>query len=189
MKRKYIQPTIAAAFALAFAGTQTSCQTAAGTGAGLGAAVGALGTAIFTNEEDTNKRRQKIAKGAIIGAGVGGVAGAVADAKAKPYQPYPTQGGDYGYTNGQQQRPVNPNYRQPQQQQQQDSRYNQSYPQQGNYPPPRPTVTQQYPVGTATQTPGVVISPYAPNYKIDVRGFQSGELVVDPKTERVFRIP
>jgi hypothetical protein len=46
-----------------------------------------------------------------------------------------------------------------------------------------------YPTGTPTSNPGYVKSPYSPYNVIDVSGFRSGELAVDPTTNQVFRVP
>ncbi|MEM7010783.1 MAG: YMGG-like glycine zipper-containing protein [Verrucomicrobiota bacterium] len=48
---------------------------------------------------------------------------------------------------------------------------------------------QSYPWGRHSDDPGYVYSPYAPNNLVDVRGFYDGELVVDPTTGGVFRVP
>ncbi len=48
---------------------------------------------------------------------------------------------------------------------------------------------QSYPMGTRTNNPNYVRSPYPPHNVIDVTGFRSGELAVDPTTNKVFRIP
>ena len=47
----------------------------------------------------------------------------------------------------------------------------------------------KYPVGTETSNPNFVKSPYSPYNVIDVSGFNSGELAIDPTTNQVFRIP
>ena len=46
-----------------------------------------------------------------------------------------------------------------------------------------------YPRATPTETPGYVISPYAPYYEIDVRGVPRGALVRDPSCNRLFIRP
>lgn len=46
-----------------------------------------------------------------------------------------------------------------------------------------------YPTGTPTSNPGYVKSPYSPYNVIDVGGFRSGELAIDPTTNQVFRVP
>jgi hypothetical protein len=51
--------------------------------------------------------------------------------------------------------------------------------------PPAP----DYPVATRTNSPGQVLSPYAPYNVIDVTGYRSGQLVRDPSNQRIFRIP
>ncbi len=46
-----------------------------------------------------------------------------------------------------------------------------------------------YPTASRTNNPNVVRSPYSPYNEIDVRGFSSGELAIDPTTDKVFRVP
>ena len=48
---------------------------------------------------------------------------------------------------------------------------------------------QDYPMGQRTNNPNYVKSPFPPHNVIDVTGFRSGELAVDPTTNQVFRIP
>tara|TARA_R110002096_G_scaffold215310_15_gene403189 strand:+ start:9127 stop:9462 length:336 start_codon:yes stop_codon:yes gene_type:complete len=48
---------------------------------------------------------------------------------------------------------------------------------------------QSYPTGRRTNDPDFVQSPYPPNNVIDVKGFRSGELAIDPTTNQVFRVP
>lgn len=48
---------------------------------------------------------------------------------------------------------------------------------------------QSYPTGKRTSDPNFVKSPYPPNNVIDVTGFRSGELAIDPTTNQVFRVP
>lgn len=48
---------------------------------------------------------------------------------------------------------------------------------------------QSYPIGKRTADPNFVESPYPPHNVIDVTGFRSGELAVDPTTNQVFRVP
>lgn len=47
----------------------------------------------------------------------------------------------------------------------------------------------RYPVGRRTQNRGFVVSPYAPNHVIDVRGIPRGAKVQDPSNGRVFINP
>jgi len=57
-------------------------------------------------------------------------------------------------------------------------------------PPPTPQVnTQDYPAGYITETPGIVISPYEPNNKVNVKGFKPGQLAKDPTTGKIFVVP
>ena len=53
-------------------------------------------------------------------------------------------------------------------------------------PAPQP---QNYPTAQRTTTPGEVLSPYPPNKRIDVSGYRSGQLVKDPTTGEIFRVP
>jgi hypothetical protein len=46
-----------------------------------------------------------------------------------------------------------------------------------------------YPIGAPTSNPNYVKSPYSPYNVIDVSGFRSGDLAIDPTTNQVFRIP
>ena len=62
----------------------------------------------------------------------------------------------------------------------------QGAPQPSPQPSPRP---QDYPTAQRTTTPGEVLSPYPPNNRIDVSGFRSGQLVKDPNTGQIFRVP
>ena len=48
---------------------------------------------------------------------------------------------------------------------------------------------EQYPTATRSSKENRVISPYPPHREIDVTGFRSGELVIDPTTNEVFRVP
>jgi hypothetical protein len=52
---------------------------------------------------------------------------------------------------------------------------------------PRPPY-RRYPIAERSR-PGFVISPYAPHYEIDVRGFPHGARVIDPSNNRVFINP
>jgi len=181
-----IQQLIAAFIGIASATALTSCQTATGQGAGIGGAIAALGTAVMSNEDDTGDRRKDIVKAAAIGAAVGAVAGNYVENQQRGGQAYPTQGGDYGhprYSNSTPHREMGTNYPAPhgRTQYQQQPQHQQPQVQQTNY--------DQYPFGQRTDRPGVVLSPYSPHWKIDVTGFQSGEAVIDPKTERIFRVP
>lgn len=45
-----------------------------------------------------------------------------------------------------------------------------------------------YPVAAPTSDPNLVRSPYG-GHIVDVAGFRSGELAVDPKTNQPFRVP
>jgi len=58
-----------------------------------------------------------------------------------------------------------------------------------NNPPPPPTVPGEYPVATPTTNPNEVISPYPPYNRIDIEGFQSGQLARDPSNKQIFRVP
>lgn len=45
-----------------------------------------------------------------------------------------------------------------------------------------------YPTASPTTDPNLVYSPYG-GHVVDVAGFRSGELAIDPKTNQVFRVP
>ena len=72
----------------------------------------------------------------------------------------------------------------------------QSYPQQDapygqgdiSQPSPQPDQQQSHPWGRQ-RAPGVATSPHPPYNDIDIRGYRRGELVVDPTTDRIFRVP
>lgn len=55
-------------------------------------------------------------------------------------------------------------------------------------PAPAPR-SKDYPTAQRTTTPGEVLSPYPPYNRIDVSGYRSGQLVKDPKTGEIFRVP
>lgn len=59
---------------------------------------------------------------------------------------------------------------------------------QGN-PSPPPSQPGSYPPARKTLDRNEVISPYPPHHRIDVTGFQSGQLARDPYTDKIFRIP
>ncbi|MEM7397148.1 MAG: glycine zipper 2TM domain-containing protein [Verrucomicrobiota bacterium] len=105
--------------------------------------------------------RKDVLAGAAIGAASGLILGSVAKDQAQVYQPRYNRGYS-GYPHGQ-------------------DRYN--APRQVTPPP------QEYPTAYPTQTPGHVQSPHAPNNVIDVKGYRRGEVVLDPTTNRPFRIP
>lgn len=60
-----------------------------------------------------------------------------------------------------------------------------------NTPPPAtPQVdAEDYPTGYITNTPGIVVSPYKPHNKVNVKGFNPGQLAKDPTTGKVFVVP
>lgn len=64
-----------------------------------------------------------------------------------------------------------------------------------DYPPDdrdyrdRPRESDRYPWGRLTSRPGIVISPYYPYNRIDVRGIPRGGKVEDPSTRRIFLNP
>ncbi len=45
-----------------------------------------------------------------------------------------------------------------------------------------------YPYAKRTNNPDIVLSPYG-GHQVDVKGFSRGELAIDPKTNKVFRVP
>ena len=56
-------------------------------------------------------------------------------------------------------------------------------------PPAEPTRPGEYPVATPTGTPNEVNRPFPPYNRIDVEGFQSGQLARDPSNNQIFRVP
>ena len=50
-------------------------------------------------------------------------------------------------------------------------------------------VKPSYPIARRTNNPNEVESPYPPNHRINVEGFQSGQLAKDPKTGKIFQVP
>ena len=53
---------------------------------------------------------------------------------------------------------------------------------------PRQT-TPNYPTARPSNQPGRVFSPHSPHNLINTEGFRSGDLAIDPTTNKVFRIP
>ncbi len=53
----------------------------------------------------------------------------------------------------------------------------------------QPRGRTRFPVAKRTDQRGYVWSPYPPHQPVDVRGFRSGEVAVDPTTEKPFIIP
>ena len=47
----------------------------------------------------------------------------------------------------------------------------------------------EFPVAKPTDRSGFVWSPYPPHQPIDIRGFRSGEVAVDPTSEKPFIVP
>jgi len=56
-------------------------------------------------------------------------------------------------------------------------------------PPPAPVDTDNFPKAFTTDTPGIVISPYKPYDKVNVKNFRPGDLAKDPTTGKVFVVP
>ncbi|MCB1097919.1 MAG: glycine zipper family protein [Verrucomicrobiae bacterium] len=165
-----------------------SCATHTGTGALAGAGLGAAaGTA-------TGKDGKKTLGGALIGAAIGATVGAILDAgetdrgrqasTRRPPAPKPQSQPPTSRTTPVPQRSQWPATRKP------------TVP-----PPPPPPLrprrkeparrvdSSKYPMATRTDDHGIVISPYAPNKKVDVRNFPSGSIVVDPNSNKRFRVP
>lgn len=160
-------PAVAAALAL----SQVSCvnspmtqtQKAAVTGAVAGGIIGGVA-------EDS-------VGGAAAGAALGALAGAatseiVKAQRARQRQPYPYQEPRGYYEESPPVERVQPRDTTP---------YRQTRPQ--------PRTEPQYPVATRTANPNQVISPYPPNNTIDVAGFKSGEIAIDPTTNKIFVVP
>ena len=105
---------------------------------------------------------QDVIAGAAVGAGLGAGAAAVHEdgVRRRNYQ-------QYGIPPEQQQRQPQP----PRQQ-------------------ARPTPQQsEYPTAQRTTNPDEVLSPYPPHNRINVQGYRSGQLVKDPNTGEIFRVP
>jgi hypothetical protein len=97
--------------------------------------------------------------GAVIGGLAGGLAGSYVEYRAERYQP-PRQS------------PPPPGYEQAQ------------------VTPERPRqTTPNYPTARPSDQPGRVFSPHPPHNLINTEGFRSGDLAIDPTTNKVFRIP
>ncbi len=47
----------------------------------------------------------------------------------------------------------------------------------------------EYPLAILTENPGIVLSPFPPGRKLDVKGLEPGSLALDPSIEKIFRIP
>lgn len=166
----------------------TSCATHTGTGTLAGAGIGAAaGSAVGKDKKHT-------LGGALLGAAFGATVGAIFDAndkKSKQVQSTPAN----THSRRTAQRPPAPRTHPPLQ------------PQRSAWPAsrapasraPQPTPRQQpappriepsnYPVATRTEEHGIVISPHAPNKKVNVRNFPSGSVVVDPNSNKRFRVP
>ena len=54
---------------------------------------------------------------------------------------------------------------------------------------PTPAPTPEYPTAKASGKPDLVISPYDKNGYVDVSGFKAGDLVRDPYSNKIFRVP
>lgn len=125
----------------------------------LGAAGGAAAGALLGGDDSD------IGKGAAAGAALGTGYGVYKD---RQQQTNPASGGVYG----------NPAPQNPQ-------------PEMVPLPQtdPAPPAPVEYPKAWATDTPGIVISPYKPYEKVDVSAFEPGQLARDPKTKKVFVVP
>jgi hypothetical protein len=56
-------------------------------------------------------------------------------------------------------------------------------------PEPKPQGKKEYPTAEPSGNPDEVISPYEPHNKVRVDGYKSGQLVRDPYTQKIFRVP
>lgn len=137
-----------------------SCTSYQQQGALVGGLLGAGAGALLGDDH------QDVVAGAAVGAGVG-----VAGAAVHENEMRRRNAGRYGNQPSQQYRPS-----------QQYGGSNRSTPR----PAPQP---QDYPTAQRTTTPGEVLSPYPPNNRIDVSGFRSGQMVKDPNTGQIFRVP
>lgn len=56
-------------------------------------------------------------------------------------------------------------------------------------PAPAPAPKKEYPTAERSGNPDEVISPYEPHNKVRVDGYKTGQLVRDPYTQKIFRVP
>ena len=172
----------------------SSCATHTGTGALAGAGLGAAAGSTI------GKEKKQTMSGALIGAALGATFGAILDASEKSrgrreaakHAPAPAP-------------PYQPSSRTaPAQRSQWPASRSPSTPPpaaRATPPPPLPpsqppsrTPTRRadstsYPTATRTEEHGIVISPYPPNNKVNVRNFPSGSIAVDPTSNKRFRVP
>ncbi|MEM8952518.1 MAG: YMGG-like glycine zipper-containing protein [Verrucomicrobiota bacterium] len=158
---EFIQPHTPMTMAIAAAALLllTSCSTPTQTGA-LG---GAAGGAIIGGVVDDSARGAAL--GAVLGGLAGGLAGSYAEYRAQRYRapqnPYP---------------PSNPSAPAP------------TSPTPPAYQPVT-SGTPEYPTARPASERNRVFSPHPPHNLINTEGFQSGDLAIDPTTNKVFRIP
>ncbi len=142
--------------------TLASCTTYQQSGAVIGAVAGGLAGAAFGDDH------QDVVAGAAVGAGLGAGAAAVHEneVRKRNYDRYGIPQPEGGPQDGRGYEQVPPE------------------------PEPEPRRAQgDYPTANPSGVPGQVISPYPPYKKIDVSGFNSGQLAKDPTTGKIFRVP
>ncbi len=153
----------------------TPVQKGALTGALAGAAIGGIAERDFGG----------VAIGAAVGALAGAATGHVISENQRRHSTPPYEQTRPGYQS-------DPYHQAPPRA---DNRYYPPTP-----PPPReqpapplrtqPQIDEQsYPTAQKTNRPDRVISPYPPHNTIDVAGFKTGDLAIDPTTEKIFKIP
>lgn len=157
-----------------------SCSPYQQTAGAWGGLAGAMAGAAFGDDH------QDVVAGAAVGAALGaGGAAAHEESRRRQQGSYGTRDYDrYGIP--------------PQQRNQtQRSGYGQDYEQRSYERAPalddslldEPAAEPEYPVARRSNDPGQVFSPYAPNQRIDVTGFRSGQLAKDPRNGKIFRVP
>ncbi|BCX47574.1 hypothetical protein HAHE_14820 [Haloferula helveola] len=139
-----------------------SCTAYQQQGALIGGIAGGLAGAAFGDDH------QDVIAGAAVGAGLGTGAAAIHEdsVRRRNYQ-------QYGIPPEQQGRP-----QPPRQQTRPPTQQTRPAPQQSDYP-----------TAQRTTNPDEVLSPYPPHNRINVQGYRSGQLVKDPNTGEIFRVP
>ena len=155
----------------------SSCTSYQQSGAVIGGVAGGLAGAAFGDDH------QDVIAGAAVGAGLGAGAAALHenDVRRRNYDRYGIPAPQDNRSLPPQRNPYEDDY-QDYDAPRLDSRA----------PDPEPREHRRstsYPTAEPSGTPGQVISPYAPHGKIDVSGFNSGQLAKDPSSGKIFRVP
>lgn len=56
-------------------------------------------------------------------------------------------------------------------------------------PQPQPQAPKEYPYAEPSGNPDEVISPYPPHHRVRVNGYSKGQVVRDPYTQKIFKVP